>query len=500
MATAAPPKNGYLIGVTCPGCGADLELQSDFFVLQCEHCGSVLRIVMPDTPPAFCIPAKKNEPEIRFLVDRHLKELQTPLTGAGYSLRRIYYPYWRVEAILLREKNREIRSERSETAAYADGFDGGDWFSFGQSLTNSAAQGASSERVSEVSLTPYLVTVAAGQPLAGIPETLGFRTEYVKMTPYAAESIDDASVRLPMVKTWDDAQTDMKRLAGMAAAVGAGRDEWIARQQLFHPTGSIVYFPYFLVQTGGRENRTLVVDGLSGRVVHATETGQLDDTMAAVNDAPLDASFGHLTVEFHRCHNCGVDLPSTKSSVYICHNCDRVVSLERASRIDAGILAVPDTANMTDQYFPFWRFQLPPAQIASVVSLPTTSATLEWLVVPGFKTANYAVMRRLIQGMTAALPNLSGRVAEYYDRRFLPVTFSLSEAMTLAEIILFHDRPGRKPVAADPSPGVQPLQVGLLYAPFRPEIYCYVDSVLNAVTFVKSAVSPQYTSAAGVDK
>ena len=48
-------KGGYSIGVTCPGCGGKLKLDQDFFVLPCKHCGSVLRVQMPEVPPAFMV-------------------------------------------------------------------------------------------------------------------------------------------------------------------------------------------------------------------------------------------------------------------------------------------------------------------------------------------------------------------------------------------------------------------------------------------------------------
>ncbi|MEE8577598.1 MAG: hypothetical protein V3T31_10120, partial [candidate division Zixibacteria bacterium] len=56
--TKTTNKSGFYIEVTCPGCGGTLDLDTDFFVLECTHCGSVHRVVMPEAPAAYMISAK----------------------------------------------------------------------------------------------------------------------------------------------------------------------------------------------------------------------------------------------------------------------------------------------------------------------------------------------------------------------------------------------------------------------------------------------------------
>ncbi|MFQ5584640.1 MAG: hypothetical protein ACE5GL_09420, partial [Calditrichia bacterium] len=85
-------KSGFFIGVTCPDCGGELELEENFFVTRCCHCDSVHRIVMPDIPMVYLIPAKISKREARFSIDRYLKKKSLPLTSSNFQLKRLYYP------------------------------------------------------------------------------------------------------------------------------------------------------------------------------------------------------------------------------------------------------------------------------------------------------------------------------------------------------------------------------------------------------------------------
>ncbi len=105
-AATTKPKAGFYIDVTCPGCGATLELEQDFLVLGCQYCDSVLRIVMPDSPPAFLVKGRLDKRRLRFQIDRFLKENAMPLTGSALQLKNLYYPFWKVDGKLLKLRNR----------------------------------------------------------------------------------------------------------------------------------------------------------------------------------------------------------------------------------------------------------------------------------------------------------------------------------------------------------------------------------------------------------
>lgn len=478
------PKAGFCIGVTCPGCGGALELESDFFALTCRFCGSVLRVVMPDLPPAFLIPAKKQKMEIRFLVDRYLKENGLPLTRSDFKLRGLYYPYWKIEAVLLKVRDKQPEPIVSSDDALSDDIGLGGLFSLGGDDSASTPMTRIEDRTPKVMLTPQSSTHAAGPTMADIPETIGLRAEYVRMVPFSAEQVSDAFEYAPATVDWPQMLVEL----GKGIRFKTTLDTMTSRHnrtELFHPTGVIVYFPYFLCETGTEGGtRRLVLDGLSGRVVHDDIGPCLE--AASQDTTGANATFGILKVELHRCPNCGVDLPMTESCVYICHNCHWVVSLEKNHRLQGGMQTARDKTGPHDTLFPFWLIRVPSTDIGKMVTTPTGEPPTR-LAVPAFKISNFEVMRRLCKRMTTALTKIATRPVETDDPRFLPVTVSLTEAITLAEVTIYCEQTINKLGSAPPPVVLLPQEIGLFYAPFHPENYFYVDSMLGAVTFEKGA-------------
>ena len=151
----------------------------DFFVLTCRYCDSTLRITMPEIPPAYLVAAKATRREVRFSIDRYLKEKGEPLTSSDIQYKRVYYPYWKIDAVLLKARNRTtIIEDRSDDDGYGTGY-GYSTYSQSQPIEN---------RKTEVTLAPYCTTFPAGCEIPGVPVSLGMRAEYIKVEPFAEES------------------------------------------------------------------------------------------------------------------------------------------------------------------------------------------------------------------------------------------------------------------------------------------------------------------------
>jgi len=481
-------KSGFYIGVGCPGCGAELELESDFFVLECSHCGSVLRLVMPDIPPAYVVACKKERQEIRFLVDRHLKNQGCPLTRSGLSFTLFYYPYWKMDAILLKVKEETLRASSSGADAFSADMDLGDLFSFGGAgggYRSGEEASSSGPSAINVSLAPYTSTLAAGPDMAGIPTDVGLRAEYVRMKPFKNSNDDAEGEFIPVVKPWEEVLSAFTKSNAVKGWMGMGGEK-TKQRRLFRPRGSVVYFPYFaVVEPGG--GRRFIVDGLSGRLIHTSA----DKDAAAPNEMPsVDAmEFGELSIIFHRCPTCGVDLPPTRSHVYICHNCHSVVSLDAGTVFDQGVCFSPSPKAGVVQMLPFWLFKVSSDVVMAVAKQPKGVAESDWLAVPGFRVANLAVMRQLCQRMTAALPHFTRQPADNYDQRFQPVDIGLSEAAALAEICLYCEKAVKAGDFPAETIGMKPEKAELIYIPFAPQNYFYVDTVVDAVTFPQAAIA-----------
>ncbi len=490
MRTPTRPKTGFFIGVTCPGCGADLELQSDFFVLQCEHCGSVLRIIMPEAPPAYMIPPGKDDREIRFLLDRHLKTHGLPLTGTGFSLRRVYYPYWKTDAVLLKVKETRQTSPSAATSMLTADANYGDLFQFGSMVSDSINQSLSGDAIIEhsvdASLTPYMVTTSAGPDVPGLPSDLGLRAGYVAMKPFKSGDVSPDDEFYPVVGQWNDTLSRISKSMSLNRMSYSGSEK-VLQKQIFRPKCSVIYFPFFICETGtGSLDRKYIVDGLSGRVLSTVDNDTGEDISGT--DSQPATEFGELTVAFHRCPTCGVDLPPTRSCIYICHNCQSVVALDQGEVPRGGIQLAAGDNTAADRMFPFWLLTLNQNEVGRIAKSSALDGAPDVLVVPAFRLSNFSTMQKLCQRVTCAMPNIPATPAETYHSNFLPVEIGVAEAVTLAEICLYCEDVTKRSDLSPDNVALSPRDVGLVFVPFRPQNYFYVDSILNAVTFAKNSL------------
>lgn len=501
--TAKPkPKTGFFIGVGCPGCGGELELDADFFVIDCRHCGSPLRVVMPAIPAAFMIPSKVSSHEIRFHIDRYLKSESRPLTGSTLHTKKLYYPYWRIEGTVLKLRNRtETRKVYSET--------------------DSSVENVIETDRSTVTVSPYRLTVAAGAHTEGIPDSLGLRSETIRAVPFSDDKIEPDFDTMPVLRSWESVNRRVKRAVSALSQINPA-DFGVNLTKLFNPSFSLIYFPYFLVEGYSSTYRRFVVDGLVGRVLKmikledeseadressddhsdsASHSAAISDSAAGEtlsrgivdnifesepdgndpNQSPLEMSFGSLDVDFHRCTVCGADLPTVISHVYICNNCHELQIPDPRSRCLTRLEAVACESDGDVQMVPFWRLELPEIMSGQFGNLLGGLDKNENLLVPAFGSDNFEAVHKVSRRMTVAYGRMETGTVEVLDERYLPVRIGPEDARVLAEMIVSRelvDHGHNLPEDLD----LQPLTYALIYVPFHQENYFYIDSALNAVT------------------
>lgn len=463
-------KTGFYIGVSCPGCGSKLELEDDFSVLVCDHCESVLRVLMPESPPAYLARPKATEREIRFCLDRHLKNNDLPLSNSSLTFKRLLYPYWKTDAILLKVRNRVYEKV------------------IGQDTEYSKAQVLKQEK-REIALSPYSHSGPAAQPIDGLPVSMGLRGEYLEVLPFATENIPDNFTPLPIVTDWPQALAAVEKSVGhmnSLSAPGFGRN----LTELFHPRGSVVYFPYLIAECYGNDNfQRFIIDGVTGKIVnHVSRPPALDNSD---DHTPIDLSFGELDIAFHRCEECGDDLKPERTFVCICANCQHTNFCgEKPDRFDGVHLADIEPGKDTE-FFPFWSFNLPKNSSREISRLFGGIFKSDWLTIPAFRNKHFESMYRLSKRITAALPeiNLTTELP-VTTASFLPVSVSHGEAQTLARVVIQRRRLKdsstlKRDIGFDP----KALDCRLIYIPFKPEHYFCVDAVIGSVTFEKSSIA-----------
>ena len=461
--------------MTCPGCGASLKLGADFFVIRCSYCDSVLRVKMPDMPPAYLAHSRVDKRQARFRIDRHLKEQGLPLTGSDIQFKKVYYPYWKVDASVLK-----IRSHVEERViGYEDEY---------------GTEEVEEKVKSITTVAPYSATLAAGPDFKGIPPSIGIRGTTVTMIPYAKESLEKGFTSYPAISSRREI---WERIT--AQAIGMGRVASTASHEnlteLFNPTFSVVYFPFFIADSfSGPGYRRLVVDGLSGRVVSdfdpLADAAEGTDKAEGVawSDSDEEVEFGELGIEMHRCASCGVDLPDSQSYVYICRNCNSLNLLENAEVPVEQIVTCAVEANRGDQQFPFWSFKLSAADSEALGSVLGGLYDSDRLVIPAFRMPLGEAMLRLARRMSSAVPRLDMRVVGGYNADFKHVDVSLHDAMRYISLFIHWVRLTKTGKSETALTEYRPESAELIYAPFHPESYFYVDSALQSITFEKSLV------------
>lgn len=510
MTTTTKPKSGFFIGVGCPGCGGDIDLDADFFVLGCDHCGSPLRVIMPAIPPAFMAPGKMADHEIRFCLDRHLKKNNLPLINSTLHIKRLYYPYWKADATILKLRNKtEVKKICSEN--------------------DSSVESVIETDRSTVSISPYSITIAAGTAMDGLPASIGMRSETVRVIPFAKENIDDNFDALPVLIPWE---VVIKKVQAAVKALSAINPADFGQNitRMFNPSFSLIYFPFFVIEAYGADYRRFVIDGMVGRVLKVITPGQSEpesiDSMSvsssgsktvsaaadmhdnfaaddlarglaqnvATNDPelgvdydhPPEISFGQLDVGFHRCRNCGSDLPTEMSYIYICDNCHEVQTLGQDGLPVPRVEFVDGITDPATKMVPFWRLGLPELMAKRFGNLLGGLDKREQMFVPAIGSNNFEAVHRLAKRMSAAQGKLPTEVVESLDDRFLPVRVGQAEALALAEMIVCRELVDRGHKVPEEGIAINPQSVTLVFVPFHLENYFYVDSVLNAVTLERT--------------
>ncbi len=484
MATdrSSNPRRGFYIEVGCPGCGGDLEIESDLFVTSCTHCGSPLRLVLPETPPAYILPNKLSLNEARIKIDRQLKSQGLPLTGSSLHFKQIYYPYWKIEAMLLRCRNR-----KEKISVQIDDSSGEEIIDY--------------KKNSQINLSPYHITVAASIHLEGVPDSIGIRGQSLKMAPFKSSGVDDGfdilEVRRSPEEVLKTIELSVSRLNTIDLAEFGEN-----LTKLYNPVTSLMFFPYCIVENyEGEGYRRYVLDGLTGRIVSTHDS--LNDE--AISEAEQDSSdsfegirielpdnaedvgrlpikFGAVEVKFHRCGVCGVDLPARASCIYICSNCHEMTCLDKhIATMPKILVAEPDDSDSL--FFPFWSFQTNRGKHFG--SLNETNRIL----IPAFDIPNFEALYRLSCRVTTAGPKLNFEPIENLDERFAPVDIFPTTGMALAKVVFYRYELEKTNRLHELDLEVSPQDLSLCFIPFKPENYFFVDSVLNSISFEKKLVN-----------
>lgn len=454
---------GYQIGVRCPGCGSELTLASDFFLLTCDHCSSRLRVNAPDGPVAYFVCPSITDGLAISAVDRHCREGGKALSPSSRQLKRLLYPYWKIDAVRLARTQTISREQTAETDQFGDSI---------------ARQAFAEKNFSDSwSFQPFTMTTAAGAMTEGLPATIGYRADYIRLLPLASDRIPDGYDLLPVTRK--ESAAFAQAVAGVASrsALSLSEDGGSRTSELHLPVYSLVYFPYLLVEwyASGAVIR-YAVDGITGRV---------SDALPLAAD-PYEQTTGihrtewpALTVELHRCDQCGEDLPSARSYWYQCENCG-AQSVVRSAGVPLRRVA---TAAPGASWVPFWVIDLSDEAVAIINRLARATHPVERLFWPAFGGQRTEQLFRLARRASMAGSHFVGTTFDADQAHYLPVVQTAAEAEQALHLLLLRmKQEGGDIFARLPLPKL-PRPTELLFVPFRSDHYQCTDLIIGAVTF-----------------
>jgi DNA-directed RNA polymerase subunit RPC12/RpoP len=449
----ATSSTGYRIAGSCPGCGADVELDDDYLVASCTHCGSALRIIMPDGPPIYYVPCNASHTEARFRLDRHLRESQQPLSSAATRYSTRWYPYWKIDGFTLKSRNRlTIEFE-------------------GESAIDHQENEPIEIRQRELTLQPFSISLLACQSADGAPATLGMRVGQLPLRPleYDNDSVISrcGSVDCTASEAISRAHKSARAISHIADAP-FGNNETL----LFHPRLSLIYFPIIEARVGERAARETIAS-IDGVALHVHSIAEREKKIDSTPSTPHPE--GEIRIESHRCRNCGDDFPPTKTFAHICQNCGwHYLGANISSHGRIIVVGSPDGKAM----IPFWR-----------LSTDSSGSDKVPLYVPAFGGQRFEQVYRVSRRASYVIPRFTGETDATIGLKTYPATVGPETAAAVAEAIIYRAKHENTlgefenlPVPED----FAPTRADLTYVPFVLSDYFYVDAITGDLSIERA--------------
>jgi DNA-directed RNA polymerase subunit RPC12/RpoP len=401
----------------CPGCGSELEAPEGAISNRCSFCGLVSLLGRPGRIVKRYYPPRIDTREARFIADRHLKQEGRRLFSRVDRRQLYYIPFYRFRGLSLSC----LCSHRP--APLLPG-----WEVERDTRTYEL-------RARNIDLT----IVACSDNPFGLTG-LGVRPQAVTAYAYRDDELPEEALVLPADLPPRESQERAIRMdtANLSIAHGAKQLEF---SEMVGEHQALLYFPiYVCTGRAGEAKFSLVIDGLSRRVIHEV-AGDWHEPVPG----PPALGITDLRPEPHRCPNCAADFePSEQSLAYVCTNCDRNYLLEPGG---FRLISQPLVGGGPGTLYPFWRI---PMVFTGGQRFDTVGSFTRVL------TADIPLLDKRKRDLPffVYVPAFSGADAEWHVRTAVRLT------RTQPWVV-----PG-KPAGMDPPPVSLPESEGLEFAAF----------------------------------
>ena len=403
--------SGYRLGIKCCFCGGSLEIDEASRTTRCSHCGSVLKIAREGTVRGYYVDDDTPKREVKFLIDRHLKKSGESLVSRWGEMSKKYLPFWRINAVVFSTYERmtgtsieydEFRLEPTEESSRT-----------------------------EVKIVPKEISFCANDTFAWGIESLGIRTQVLKLEPLDSEFYETND---PVPLTVDSEQATGrfdKAIQSTASAVSQSGTNIDVTGIM--PETMLIYFPVWVAEFTNRSGRHVAqLDPLAKRVASITD-GEIEIPRSST---PPSFKSDPVKIMPHRCPNCGCDLPQCERSVtYYCANCKRLFMAEGMSYKQLRA-KIPSDIEGEHQLFPFWVFDLSASFAGSDAdefdqALGLIGFSHEKFYVPAFNIVNPSRMLRLVSHYNKRNDTFAFEKHPTNDYTFADVTLTPEHAASM---------------------------------------------------------------------
>jgi ribosomal protein S27E len=315
------------IAVTCPQCGAEVDLPEESTVFKCLYCGTILKPTGRDQIQSFFIAPRENARKVGEALIRALRSKE--VLGAEIAEQHLVYaPYWRVSGMFFQW----IFGKKHFTASYGTSA----W-----------------ETLKELKARPWFRTFPAFDSSKWGPPSIGLRAQTLKIWPFNKQKMGPDLLLVTQSISYKEAA---KLVRDSIERIRTSNDIEIemAKSELVGDRYSLLFFPFYCYTLERSAQRSVfIVDALSHRVIKGT----ID--MDELKDNPASDTIPYRPLKFlpFRCPNCGWDFPfKPHAQIHVCRACGQAWEERGGEYVPVPYsVAEKDESAPGCKYLPFWR-------------------------------------------------------------------------------------------------------------------------------------------------
>jgi ribosomal protein S27E len=414
------------IAVTCPQCGAEVDLPEESTVFKCLYCGTILKPTGRNQIQSFFIAPRENARKVGEALIRALRSKD--VTGAEIAEQHLVYaPYWRVSGMFFQW----IFGRKHFTASYGTSA----W-----------------ETLKELKARPWFRTFPAFDSSEWGPPSIGLRAQTLKIWPFNKQRMGGDLLLVRQTVSFTEAT---KLVRSSIERIRSGKDIEIemAKSELVGDRYSLLFFPFYCFTLERKAQKSVfIVDALSHKVIKGI--ADIDELKA--NPASDTIPYRPLKFLPFRCPNCGWDFPfKPHAKIHVCRVCGQAWKERGGEYAQVPYsLAERDDSAPGCKYLPFWRLTAvintgdvqykTLKEFFKLFPLPRVmdEAALQkrdiYFYVPAFRIKDVRAVDKFSARLTRTQPQFTETAALTHEQSELyDVCLSMRDAEEMAHVLLY---------------------------------------------------------------